>query len=284
MPVDLYVGGAEHAVLHLLYARFWHKILFDLGYVSTEEPFMRLVNQGLILGENGQKMSKSLGNVVNPDEVVREYGADSLRLFEMFMGPLEEAKPWSTRGVEGVHRLLNRVWRMFLDEQGALHTTIVDIPMTPEQERVLHQTIKKVTLDIESLGFNTAISQLMIFVNEFLTLEPKPRQALETFVVLLSPFAPHIAEELWEKLGHTATIAYEPWPRFDESKMAAITVEMVVQVNGKVRSKFSVPLDLDEDSLKRKVFEDDNIKRYLDGKEIVKTVVIKNKLVSLVIR
>jgi len=282
MPIDLYVGGAEHAVLHLLYARFWHKVLYDLGYVSTKEPFMKLVNQGLILGEDGQKMSKSRGNVVNPDEVVKEYGADSMRLFEMFMGPLEDTKPWSTRGVEGVHRFLNRVWRMIVDEEGHVHASLKNVPLSAVQERVLHQTIKKVTNDVDTLNFNTAISQMMIFVNEFLNVEPKPLRAVESFLLLLSPFAPHLAEELWEKLGHKHSLVYEPWPHYDESKTTVNTVEMVVQVNGKVRSKFQVPMNENDDVVKKMAVEDEHVKRYLDGKRIMKVVVVKNKLVSLV--
>lgn len=284
MPVDLYVGGAEHAVLHLLYARFWHKVLFDLGMVSTKEPFMKLINQGTILGEDGRKMSKSLGNVVNPDDVVREFGADSLRLFEMFMGPLVDSKPWSTRGVEGVHRFLNRVWRMLVDENGALHNSVQPGNLSIEQERLLHQTIKKVTEDIESLSFNTGISQMMIFVNEFLNLELKPRHAMEAFVLLLSPFAPHVAEELWEKLGHKRSLAYEPWPVYDSAKTKVDTIEVVVQVNGKVRSKFFVPIDMDEESLKEMSLNDEHVKRHLDGKQLVKLMVVKNKLVSLVVK
>ncbi len=200
MPVDLYVGGAEHAVLHLMYARFWHKILYDLGYVSTKEPFMKLCHQGIILGEDSRKMSKSRGNVVNPDDVVKQYGADSMRLFEMFMGPLTDSKPWSTRGVEGVSRFLNRVWRMMVDENGSLLASISDGTLTTDEERLFHQTIKKVTEDIETMNFNTAISQMMIFVNEFLNKEIKPRHVMETFVLLLSPFAPHIAEETLVKV------------------------------------------------------------------------------------
>lgn len=284
MPVDLYVGGAEHAVLHLLYARFWHKVLFDLGYLSTNEPFRKLINQGTILGEDGQKMSKSRGNVVNPDNVVSEYGADSMRLFEMFMGPLVDSKPWSTRGVEGVYRFLNRVWRMLLNEDGSVQEAVRDAPLSPEQDRLLHQTIRKVTEDLESLSFNTAISQLMIFVNEFLNADPKPRRAMETFVLLLSPFAPHLAEELWEKLGHSPSLAYEPWPGYDASKLREDTVEMVVQINGKVRSKFPVPVNLDEEVLRRKVLADEAVRKYVDGKTIVKIVVVKNKLISLVVR
>ncbi len=284
MPIDLYVGGAEHAVLHLLYARFWHKVLYDLGYLSTKEPFKRLINQGTILGEDGQKMSKSRGNVVNPDDVVNEYGADSMRLFEMFMGPLVDTKPWSTHGVEGVYRFLNRVWRMIVDENNALHPTIKDVPISGDDERFIHQAIKKVTLDLEGMNFNTAISQMMIFVNEFLNREVKPRCMMETFVLLLSPFAPHIAEELWQKLGHSSSLAYEKWPRYDESKTAVNTIEMVVQVNGKVRSKFPVAVDMDAEILKKLVLSDENVKRHIDGKQIIKTVVVKNKLVSIVVK
>ena len=229
-------------------------------------------------------MSKSLNNVVNPDEVVANYGADSLRLFEMFMGPLVDSKPWSTRGVEGVHRFLNRVWRMIVDEAGGLHPSIREAALTAGQEKLLHQTIKKVTGDIESLNFNTAISQLMIFVNEFLNSAVKPRRAMESFVLLLAPFAPHIAEELWEKLGHTESLAYEGWPVHDASKIAEEMVEMVVQVNGKVRSKIPVPVDTDEEILKKMVLDDANVKRHLDGKKIVRMVIVKNKLVSLVVQ
>jgi len=242
MPIDLYVGGAEHAVLHLLYARFWHKVLFDLGYVWTKEPFARLINQGTILGEDGQKMSKSRGNVINPDDVVKEYGSDSLRLFEMFMGPLEDTKPWSMHGVEGVFRFLNRSWRMMVNEDGTLNASIQDVPLSTEHERLLHKTIKKVTEDVDTLNFNTAISQMMIFVNEFYGMNPKSKSAMETFVLLLSPFAPHIAEELWQKLGHTKSLAYENWPVYDETKTKDDSVEIVVQFNGKLKAKFQAPI------------------------------------------
>ncbi len=284
LSIDLYVGGAEHAVLHLMYARFWHKVLYDLGYVTTNEPFMKLRHQGTILGEDSRKMSKSRGNVVNPDDVVKEYGADSMRLFEMFMGPLEETKPWSTRGVDGVHRFLNRVWRMIINESGGLVPAIKGAPLTPDQERLLHQTIKKVTEDIESLSFNTAISQMMIFVNEFLNAGIKPRVAMETFVLLLSPFAPHVAEELWCRLGHTKSLAYEPWPGYDDAKTKTDTIEMVVQVNGKVRSKFPVAVNVDDESLRKLVMNDDNVKKYVGGKQVEKFVVVKNKLVSVVVK
>lgn len=284
MPIDLYVGGAEHAVLHLLYARFWHKVLYDLGYVSTKEPFSRLINQGTILGEDGQKMSKSRGNVINPDDVVKEYGADSLRLFEMFMGPLEDTKPWSTHGVEGVFRFLNRVWRMLVNEDGTLNAAIQDVPLSNEHDRLLHKTIKKVTEDINTLNFNTAISQMMIFVNEIYGLTPKSKPAMETFVLLLSPLAPHIAEELWQKLGHSKTLAYEPWPRFDEAKTKDNSVEIVVQFNGKLKAKFQAPIGLDDETVKAMAFADETVKRQLDGKQLVKAIVVKNRLVNLVVK
>lgn len=284
MPVDLYVGGAEHAVLHLMYARFWHKILYDLGYVSTKEPFMKLCHQGIILGEDSRKMSKSRGNVVNPDDVVKQYGADSMRLFEMFMGPLTDSKPWSTRGVEGVSRFLNRAWRMMIDENGALLSSITEGILNVDEERLFHQTIKKVTEDIETMNFNTAISQMMIFVNEFLNKEVKPRHLMETFVLLLSPFAPHVAEELWQKLGHSKSLAYETWPKYDKSKTEVDTIELVVQVNGKVRAKFPVPVNSDDETIKTRVMADSDVKKYIDGKKVSKFIVIKNKLVSIVVQ
>jgi len=283
MPIDLYVGGSEHAVLHLMYARFWHKVLNDLGYVSTKEPFLKLRHQGIILGEDSRKMSKSLGNVVNPDDVVKEYGADSVRLFEMFMGPLEEMKPWSTRGVEGVFRFLNRVWRLFVNEDGSLDSAIKDVEPTSDFERLYHQTIKKVGDDIDNLRLNTAISQMMIFLNEAMKLEFRPRRQLEDFVLLLAPFAPHISEELWEKLGHKKSLAYEPWPVYDDAKCAASTIEVVLQINGKLRSKVAVAKDTPNAELERLAFEDSNIKRYTDGKHIIKKIIIPNKLVNIVV-
>jgi leucyl-tRNA synthetase len=266
-----------------MYSRFWHKVLNDLGYVSTKEPFLKLRHQGIILGEDSRKMSKSRGNVVNPDDVVKEYGADSVRLFEMFMGPLEEMKPWSTRGVEGVFRFLNRVWRLFVNEDGRLDLVIKDVEPTTDFERLYHQTIKKVGDDIENLRFNTAISQMMIFLNEAMKLEIRPRRQLENFVLLLAPFAPHISEELWEKLGHKISLAYEPWPVYDEAKCAESTVEVVLQINGKLRSKVAVAKDTPVEELERLAFEDSNVKRYTDGKRIIKKVVIPNKLVNIVI-
>lgn len=283
MPVDLYIGGAEHAVLHLMYARFWHKVLFDLGHVSTKEPFMKLRHQGLILGEDSRKMSKSRGNVINPDTVVGEYGADSMRLFEMFMGPLEEMKPWSTRSVEGVFRFLNRVWRLFVTEEETIDASIQDIPPTEEFEKLYHQTVKKVSLDIEALRFNTAISQLMIFTNEAMKLEVKPRALLRNFVLVLSPFAPHIAEELWERLGNKESLAFESWPSYDPGKVIEKTIEVVFQVNGKVRSRVEVPLDTPEEELERLALDDVGVKRHIDGKPIKRKIVVKNKLVNFVV-
>jgi leucyl-tRNA synthetase len=243
MPIDLYVGGAEHAVLHLHYARFWHKVLFDRGVVSTAEPFQKLVNQGMILGENGEKMSKSRGNVINPDSIVKEYGADSLRLYEMYMGPLEDSKPWSMQDVNGVHNFLNRVWRLVIDdrvEQLAVNASVVDREPTADENRVLHQTIAAVTTDIDKLKFNTAIARMIEFTNHFTKASERPRAVLEKFVLLVSPFAPHVAEELWLALGHDSTLAHEPWPKFDPALAREDTIEIPVQVNGKLRAKIRV--------------------------------------------
>ncbi len=356
LPVDLYIGGAEHAVLHLLYSRFWHKVLFDRGHVSTPEPFRRLVNQGMILGEaeitgyqtaegrwvsirdvqeqadeNGQtrrfeqssgeavslvrvtsdqvqkkgdefvlvddasivvesrayKMSKSRGNVINPDDIVREYGADSLRMYEMFMGPLEQMKPWSMNGVDGVSRFLGRVWRMLIDdraEEVCLNSAVQEVDPTEDQLRVLHKTIKAVTEDIEKLSFNTAISRLMEFTNEIGPQDPRPKSILEPFVLLLSPLAPHIAEELWGVLGHDGTLAYEPWPAFDESKIAESEIEVPVQVNGKLRGKVRVPADADKTALEEAARADEAVSKNLEGKQIVKTVVVPGRLVNFVVR
>ena len=285
MPIDLYIGGSEHTVLHLMYARFWHKVLYDLGHVSTKEPFMKLRHQGIILGEEGRKMSKSRGNVVNPDDVVAQYGADAMRLFEMFMGPLEEIKPWSTRGVEGVFRFLNRVWRLYMDEEGHLNPRLLSADQpTPALERMYHATVKKVGEDIDALRFNTAIAQLMIFINEAMKSDERPRGVLEPFVLLLAPFAPHLAEEIWAALGHHQSLTYEPWPAFDPVKIASDTVEVVLQVNGKVRSKLTVPLDAPDDVLQREALADENVRRHVEGKTVVKTIVVKNKIVNLVVR
>lgn len=283
MPVDLYVGGAEHAVLHLLYARFWHKVLYDCGVVSTVEPFHRLVNQGMILGEDNQKMSKSRGNVVNPDDVIREYGADSLRLYEMFMGPLEAVKPWNMRGVEGVARFLNRAYRLVCDEEsGAVLPSIVGEP-SRDQLRALHGMLKKVGEDIEGLRFNTAISAMMEFANEAQKWEQRPRAVLEPFIVALSPFAPHLAEELWAKLGHTESLAYKPWPTYDPALLVSETMEIPVQVNGKLRGKLVVSTGATQESLLAAAQVEAGIQSHLAGKTIRKVIYVPNRLLNLVV-
>ena len=352
MPVDLYVGGAEHAVLHLLYARFWHKVLYDRGYVSTPEPFQRLVNQGMILGEleftgyrtaagnwvsasdvgsdaagqtvlkrsgeplktvkidpkdvekqgdlfvlkadpkirvdsRAYKMSKSRGNVVNPDEVVAEYGADSLRLYEMFMGPLEAVKPWSMDGVSGVRGFLDRVWRMIVDERAETArpaAAVQDVEPTAEQNRMLHKTIKAVSGDLEQMAFNTAIARMMEFTNFFLKEERRPRELMETFMLLLSPFAPHLSEELWQVLGHQQTLAYEPWPQFDESLIKEDTIEVPVQINGKLRSRIRVPAGADRDVMEQTARLDQRIAEHLAQKEEVRVIVVPGRLVNFVVK
>jgi len=290
--VDLYVGGTEHAVLHLLYARFWHKALFDLGHLSKPEPFQRLVNQGIILGEDNQKMSKSRGNIVNPDDVIEQYGADAFRCYEMFMGPLEQMKPWSMRGVEGVARFLARVWRLFMNENQAgewqLSAAIRDVDPDKAQQKIVHATIKKVTEDIESLSFNTAISQMMIFVNAFTNAEIIPLSAMRTFLVLLNPFAPHLASELWEKLGAKFSdarrdITEQSWPSYDERLLVEDEVEIVVQVNGKVRDRMRLSIHATEAELKAAALASPRIKALIAGKTVRNVIVIPQKLVNVVV-
>ncbi|MFA6439526.1 MAG: class I tRNA ligase family protein, partial [Bacteriovoracaceae bacterium] len=277
--------GSEHAVLHLMYARFWHKVLFDLGFATTPEPFMKLRHQGIILGENSKKMSKSLGNVVNPDDVTKEYGADALRLFEMFMGPLEEMKPWSTKGVEGVFRFLNRVWRLYVTEEETLNTIIADVEPTPEFLRVFHQTVKKITEDVPALRFNTAIAQMMIFINEAYKQEKLPKKLMQDFLIVLAPFAPHITDELWNRLGNQGSLfSTAQWVQYDVALTVMDQVEIVVQVNGKIRAKFNVPNDTTENDLKATAHAEPNVKIHLEGKQIVKEIVIKNKLVNIVVK
>jgi leucyl-tRNA synthetase len=324
--IDLYVGGTEHAVLHLLYARFWHKVLFDLGHVSTAEPFFKLVNQGLILGEDGQKMSKSRGNVVNPDDILKEYGADAFRLYEMFMGPLQDSKPWSTKGVEGVYRFLGRVWRLFVDEHSEtefeqaettakehggrellnilrLSASIKDVQPTPAQLKVLHATIKKVTEDLDGLRFNTAISAMMVFVNEAIAWETKSVSILRDFLLILAPFAPHIAEELWFKVqsskfkadtrdgdktlniepGTLNSLSYQPWPQFDPALLVEDTLEIPVQVNGKLRDVIRVPANADNATLEAAAKSSEKVKPFIDGKTIKKVIIVPKKLINIVV-
>jgi leucyl-tRNA synthetase len=354
MPVDLYVGGAEHAVLHLLYSRFWHKVLYDRGHVHTPEPFQRLVNQGMILGEmeytgfrraggvnppvwisaaqvkfdgdsakndktgekydtvklteeqvekqgdafvlkeapgvrvdaRAYKMSKARGNVINPDEVVQEYGADSLRLYEMFMGPLEATKPWSMRGVEGVYRFLGRVWRVFIDDRAEdmrLSESVRDVPPEKETLRLLHRTIQRVTEDLDGMRFNTAIAAMMEFTNHLTPLPARPRAVLEPLVLLLSPFAPHLAEELWHALGHRESLAYEPWPAFDAALTRADAIEVPVQINGKVRLRLTVPAEIDKAALETTALADERVRQLIEGKQVRKVIVVPGKLVNIVV-
>ncbi|UQS86756.1 leucine--tRNA ligase [Nicoliella spurrieriana] len=281
LPVDLYVGGAEHAVLHLLYARFWHKVLYDLGVVPTKEPFQKLVNQGMILGTNHEKMSKSKGNVINPDDIVNEYGADTLRLYEMFMGPLTEAKPWSTEGIKGSYRWLNRVWRLFLDDNNHLRDRVTTID-DGKLDKVYNETVKIVTNDMERMRFNVAISQLMVFINEAYKADSLPFKYVEGFIKMLSPIAPHIAEEMWSKCGHDESIAYESWPTYDESMLVEDTVQIVVQVNGKVRAHIKASKDASKDAVEKQALADAKVKEFTDGKTIRKVIVVPGKIVNIV--
>ncbi|MFT9372891.1 leucine--tRNA ligase [Liquorilactobacillus hordei] len=283
MPVDLYVGGAEHAVLHLLYARFWHKFLYDIGVVPTKEPFQKLVNQGMILGDNHEKMSKSKGNVVNPDDIVVEYGADTLRLYEMFMGPLDASIAWSTEGLNGANKFINRIWRLIVDENNHLRDRITTLNDN-KLDFIYNQTVKKVTEDYTALHFNTAISQLMVFVNEAYKVDALPLDYIEGFVKMISPIVPHIAEELWTKLGHVGSITYEKWPTFDESKLVEDTVEVVLQVNGKVRQHLNVSKQVSKDDLKKIALEDEKIKKEITEKDIVRVIVVPGKLVNIVVK
>ncbi|RLQ97876.1 leucine--tRNA ligase [Falsibacillus albus] len=281
LPVDIYIGGAEHAVLHLLYARFWHKFLYDIGAVPTKEPFQRLFNQGMILGENNEKMSKSKGNVVNPDDIVESHGADTLRLYEMFMGPLEASVTWSTNGLDGARRFLDRVWRLFVEENGELSSKVQD-GSSQELEKVYHQTVKKVTEDFDGLRFNTAISQLMVFINDAYKVDVLPKEYVEGFVKMLAPIAPHASEELWSKLGHEESITYAEWPAFDESKLVENEIEIVLQVNGKVRAKLTVPRDISRDDLQELAMNDEKVAEHTEGKQIRKIIAVPGKLVNVV--
>ncbi|WP_435577320.1 class I tRNA ligase family protein [Faecalibaculum rodentium] len=277
LPVDLYVGGAEHAVLHLLYSRFWHKVLYDRGVVPTKEPFQKLFHQGMILGENGEKMSKSRGNVVNPDEIIESHGADALRVYEMFMGPLEAGLPWSARGLDGTRKWLERVWRAY---HGA-----VEITETNDHalDKVYNQTVKKVTKDIDTLNFNTAVSAMQIFMNEVYKHKSMPVEYAEGFVKLLYPFAPHLGEELWEEVFHNSeSIAYTSWPEWDESKLVEAVNTIVVQVNGKVRGKFEAAADTDDKALEETALSLGSVQKHLEDKDVKKVIVIKGRVVNIV--
>ncbi|RIV10903.1 leucine--tRNA ligase [Priestia flexa] len=281
LPVDIYIGGAEHAVLHLLYARFWHKFLYDIGVVPTKEPFQKLFNQGMILGENNEKMSKSKGNVVNPDEIVESHGADTLRLYEMFMGPLDASIAWSTKGLDGARRFIDRVWRLLMDDNGELSNKVQESD-DKTLERVYHQTVKKVTEDYEGLRFNTAISQLMVFINDAYKVDVLPKQYVEGIVKLLAPICPHVTEELWNKLGYEETISYEAWPAFDEAKLVDDEVEIVVQVNGKVRAKLNVPAEASREQLQDIAMANENVQEQIEGKTVRKVIAVPGKLVNIV--
>ncbi|TKI93125.1 leucine--tRNA ligase, partial [Bacillus wiedmannii] len=279
LPVDIYIGGAEHAVLHLLYARFWHKVLYDIGVVPTKEPFQQLFNQGMILGENNEKMSKSKGNVVNPDDIVASHGADTLRLYEMFMGPLDASIAWSENGLDGARRFLDRVWRLFIQDNGELSEKITDAP-NKELEKAYHQTVKKVTEDYAELRFNTAISQMMVFINDAYKAETLPKEYVEGFVKMIAPVAPHIGEELWSKLGYNETITYASWPTFDESKLVEDEVEIVVQIMGKVRAKLTMSKDASKEEMEQLALE--AIQDQIEGKTVRKVIVVPGKLVNVV--
>lgn len=282
-PVDLYVGGAEHAVLHLLYARFWHKVLYDLGLVPTKEPFMKLVNQGMILGSNHEKMSKSKGNVVNPDDIVDQYGADTLRLYEMFMGPLEESVPWDEKGLHGANKWVQRVWRLLMDDNNHLRdrvSTYNDGKLT----KVYNQTVKKVTDDFERMHFNTAISQLMVFVNEAYKADVLPVEYMEGFVKMIAPLMPHLAEELWSQFNESETITYQPWPTYDEKALVEDEVEMIIQVNGKVRAKIKMAKDADNKDVEDAALANEHVHSFVDGKDVKKVIVIPNRIVNIVVK
>ncbi|WP_093672114.1 leucine--tRNA ligase [Sporolactobacillus nakayamae] len=283
MSVDLYVGGAEHAVLHLLYARFWHKALYDLGVVPTKEPFQKLVNQGMILGTNHEKMSKSKGNVVNPDDIVASHGADTLRLYEMFMGPIDAAIPWSETGIDGSRRFLDRIWRLFVTAEGNLSEAVTKEAAASEDfEKVYHQTVKKVTEDFAIMHFNTGIAQMMTFINEAYKQEQIPTYMAEGFIQLLSPVAPHISEEIWSLLGHDESVERSTWPTYDASKLVEEEIEIIVQVNGKIRARFQVEKGASREELEKKAVNDDRVKEHLDGKSIKKVIAVPDKLVNIV--
>ena len=281
MPVDLYIGGAEHAVLHLLYARFWNLFLYDIGAIPNKEPFQRLFNQGMILGDNHEKMSKSKGNVVNPDDVVDEYGADTLRLYEMFMGPLDAGIAWSTDGLAGARKFLDRVWSAFIDDEGKLRDRITTIN-DGRLDKVYNETVKKVTEDYEALHFNTAIAQMMVFINSARKDDDLPLEYVEGFVKMLAPIAPHLMEEIWQRLGHDHSLTYAPWPSYDESKLKTDTYDMMVQVNGKLRGSITASVDETDDEIKQAALANENVQKYTTGKDIKKIIVVPRKIINIV--
>ncbi len=285
MPVDLYIGGQEHAVLHLLYSRFWHHVLYDLGLVSTKEPFKKLYNQGMILGDDGTKMSKSRGNVINPEEIMDEYGSDSMRLYEMFMGPLNKSKPWSTKGLQGCYRFVNKLWSIIVDENGKLSSKIVDSDEEDKDTLFLHhQTIKKLGEDIEKLHFNTAVSQLMIYCNHLQKCSTVSKKLIEELVIILSPFVPHLSEEFWSLLGHSETITYQPWPQFDEGLIQLDEVTIAVQVNGKLRANINIAKDSDEKDVISEAMSLENVEKFTSEGNVVKTIYVPNRLLNFVVK
>ena len=284
MPVDLYIGGAEHAVLHLLYARFWHHVFFDLGLVSTKEPFKKLFNQGMILGHDGSKMSKSRGNVVNPDDTVKKYGADSMRIYEMFMGPLDKAKPWSTSGLEGCYRFVKKLWSLLFDNENKLNSKIVDSAENKENEQALHFLIKKITENLERLQFNTCVSEFMIFVNH-LTKQPAiSKSTVETFTIILNPFMPHLSEEIWTSLGKNSELTFSSWPKFNPNLVKLDMRTIGVQVNGKRRSEIEIYDEDIESTVLKKAKDDKKVLSHIEGKVIIKEIYIKNKIVNIVVK
>ena len=285
MPVDLYIGGQEHAVLHLLYSRFWHHVLYDLGLVSTKEPFKKLYNQGMILGDDGTKMSKSRGNVINPEEIMDDYGSDSMRLYEMFMGPLNKSKPWSTKGLQGCYRFVNKLWSIIVDENGNLSSKIVDSDEEDKDTLFLHhQTIKKLGEDIENLHFNTAVSQLMIYCNHLQKCSTVSKKLIEELVIILSPFVPHLSEEFWSLLGHSETITYQPWPQFDEGLIQLDEVTIAVQVNGKLRANINIAKDSDEKDVISEAMSLENVEKFTSEGNVVKTIYVPNRLLNFVVK
>ena len=285
MPVDLYIGGQEHAVLHLLYSRFWHHVLYDLDLVSTKEPFQKLYNQGMILGDDGTKMSKSRGNVINPEEIMDEYGSDSMRLYEMFMGPLNKSKPWSTKGLQGCYRFVNKLWSIIVDENGNLSSKIVDSDEEDKDTLFLHhQTIKKLGEDIENLHFNTAVSQLMIYCNHLQKCSTVSKKLIEELVIILSPFVPHLSEEFWSLLGHSETITYQPWPQFDEGLIQLDEVTIAVQVNGKLRANINIAKDSDEKDVISEAMSLKNVEKFTSEGNVVKTIYVPNRLLNFVVK